>query len=328
MEIRGKFNDKEIIGKRFNKLIVLSCEKQERRWNCVCRCDCGEVFTTQKRYILNGHTKSCGCLRKEQMENRKWHSEIAKKHFIIDMIGKKYGSWTVVSENGRSKSCEVLYLCRCDCGTEKTLLGRLLRTNITKSHCGCKDKPKIKKEKTIKKQIDRREFAKDAYCIIQAEGVSLKEFARDNGYKTSCWLSTLFCEHIEGYREESAKRKEESSFKKYERSLNKWSKKYLTEKDFQEDCCRILKERGVCYKEYEYEMTGFEIDIVDNEHCYELKNRTRLKDIYCALGQLIINSQISGLKPILLIPSDCQLPDKIISVLKYNEIDVLTEREL
>jgi hypothetical protein len=50
---------------------------------------------------------------------------------FIDMTGKKYGKWTVLS-HARDKR----WNCRCDCGTEKEVEGLTLRDGRSKS-CGC-----------------------------------------------------------------------------------------------------------------------------------------------------------------------------------------------
>ena len=60
---------------------------------------------------------------------------MAKRINPNEYIGKKYGRWTVVEHlgviDGRRK-----YLCRCDCGNERTLLLNNLKMGCTKS-CGC-----------------------------------------------------------------------------------------------------------------------------------------------------------------------------------------------
>ncbi len=54
----------------------------------------------------------------------------------IDLIGKQFGRWLVLSEAGKSKLGQIHWLCRCDCGAEKTVQGRSLRYGESKS-CGC-----------------------------------------------------------------------------------------------------------------------------------------------------------------------------------------------
>ena len=56
----------DLTGKKFGRLLVLCREKRTDRgavWKCVC--DCGKEITTREYSLLSGHTKSCGCRRKE-----------------------------------------------------------------------------------------------------------------------------------------------------------------------------------------------------------------------------------------------------------------------
>lgn len=53
----------------------------------------------------------------------------------IDMAGKKFGRWTVVSRNG-NKNGQAAWLCKCVCGNESTIKGEMLRRGKSLS-CGC-----------------------------------------------------------------------------------------------------------------------------------------------------------------------------------------------
>lgn len=57
---------------------------------------------------------------------------------LKDLVGTKYGKLTVVAPAGRSthKRPKPLWLCRCDCGNEKLVLGEGLKSGHNKS-CGC-----------------------------------------------------------------------------------------------------------------------------------------------------------------------------------------------
>lgn len=68
---------------------------------------------------------------------------------LIDLKGKKIGRLTVICRNGSNKKGHPLWLCRCDCGNEKNIIGESLRNNKTKS-CGCLRDEKIKKGLTNK----------------------------------------------------------------------------------------------------------------------------------------------------------------------------------
>ena len=61
------FND--ITGKRFGRLTAIKCTRRGTRaagvtmWLCVC--DCGREKITQAAHLVNGASKSCGCLQRE-----------------------------------------------------------------------------------------------------------------------------------------------------------------------------------------------------------------------------------------------------------------------
>ena len=55
---------------------------------------------------------------------------------VIDLTGQRFNRWTVLKEAGRNKSGGAVWLCRCDCGIERVVDGRSLRSGTSKS-CGC-----------------------------------------------------------------------------------------------------------------------------------------------------------------------------------------------
>ncbi|WZK93742.1 HNH endonuclease [Staphylococcus phage SpP] len=62
-----------------------------------------------------------------------------------DMIGERFGRWTVLCEEGKDHAKKPIYLCLCDCGNKKSLRGESLSSGKTKS-CGC-----LRKEVTGKR---------------------------------------------------------------------------------------------------------------------------------------------------------------------------------
>lgn len=54
----------------------------------------------------------------------------------IDETGNRHGRWTVLSRVGNSKKGVARWLCQCDCGTKRAVLGIHLRNGSSKS-CGC-----------------------------------------------------------------------------------------------------------------------------------------------------------------------------------------------
>ena len=60
----------------------------------------------------------------------------------LDLRGQRFGKLTVLRENGRDKRNNVLWLCRCECGNEVTVLGSNLRSERTTS-CGCYNRERV-----------------------------------------------------------------------------------------------------------------------------------------------------------------------------------------
>lgn len=51
--------------------------------------------------------------------------------------GQKFGKWTVLGEEGKNKNGSMTYRCRCDCGTERTIVRHCLTTGQTKQCKRC-----------------------------------------------------------------------------------------------------------------------------------------------------------------------------------------------
>jgi len=56
-----------------------------------------------------------------------------------DILGQKFGLWTVVARSSKKSREGAYWICRCDCGTEKVVKGGSLVQGETKS-CGCAKK--------------------------------------------------------------------------------------------------------------------------------------------------------------------------------------------
>lgn len=78
----------DLIGKRFGKLVVINrdetTEYKDRvsRWNCLC--DCGKNKIIRARSLLDGGTKSCGCIWKKSK-----YEDISGQYFSHIKIGAK-----------------------------------------------------------------------------------------------------------------------------------------------------------------------------------------------------------------------------------------------
>lgn len=93
-----------------------------------CRCECGTVREIYYRSLLTGVSQSCGCKRKGIGMN--------------DLTGQKLGKLTVIARD-ESRSGGVYWICECECGRRKSILGASLtmKKGPTRS-CGC-DQRKI-----------------------------------------------------------------------------------------------------------------------------------------------------------------------------------------
>ena len=116
----GCGKEKDIIGKRFGKLVVKSTQKNidSNKTTCVCECDCGKVKKILKSNVKYGSTKSCGCIK------------------CPDLKGQKIGYLTVL-EKTDSVGPKQKWLCVCECGTKTRVDTYYLKNDKIRS-CGCK----------------------------------------------------------------------------------------------------------------------------------------------------------------------------------------------
>jgi tRNA(Ile2) C34 agmatinyltransferase TiaS len=134
----NKFVD--MTGRKFGYWTVIERCKNDKNGNSVwlCKCKCGSVKNIMGSYLRTGNSKSCGCYAKELN---------SKGRHFIDLTGEKFGKWTVISRIPYiGKRSSAYWLCKCDCGTTKSVSSQSLRIGDTKS-CGClitdkfKDRP-------------------------------------------------------------------------------------------------------------------------------------------------------------------------------------------
>lgn len=139
---------KDLRGQKFGRLTVLYRTGTDKNNGAIwkCKCDCGNIINTCGSRLKNGTTKSCGCLQKEKV------SAMASTR-KQDLTGQKFGRWTVIKTAGTkhySSGDKQLWLCRCECGTEKIIEHSSLTTGHSTS-CGCyaKEQTILRSRKTI-----------------------------------------------------------------------------------------------------------------------------------------------------------------------------------
>jgi hypothetical protein len=72
----------EYIGKRFNKWVILEYAGMNvyKSRMFICQCDCGNIKTTSIASLLNGKSRSCGCIRIELFKQRATTHGLHKRH--------------------------------------------------------------------------------------------------------------------------------------------------------------------------------------------------------------------------------------------------------
>jgi hypothetical protein len=113
----------DLTGKKFGRLVASEYIKNNNGTKALwkCKCDCGNEIITESSSLRKGITKSCGCIRHEYLDTT--------------IIGKKFGKLTVI-EFSHMNFNDSYWKCKCDCGEEKIVNRKNLRTGYTIS-CGC-----------------------------------------------------------------------------------------------------------------------------------------------------------------------------------------------
>ena len=138
---------KDLTGQKFNRLLVLNFDedftlqkKMEKSkstgsyWKC--QCDCGNLVSVLGTELVNGHTKSCGCLRKESAEeNMRIIQKLGVASRFNDLTGQKFGKLTVLTRV-ENRGQKVAWKCQCDCGRIIETTSYLLTSGQSQS-CGC-----------------------------------------------------------------------------------------------------------------------------------------------------------------------------------------------
>lgn len=117
-----------ILNKTFDRLTVLQYSdiKIGNRPTLICKCSCGkENVLVQRKKLLSGHTKSCGCLQKEIRES---HLDLREK--VFDRLK------VIKATEQRDRHGCIIWECECICG-EKTYVSTTELTSGNTKSCGC-----------------------------------------------------------------------------------------------------------------------------------------------------------------------------------------------
>lgn len=135
-EAVSKANTKDLTGQKFGALTVIKQVENRvlksgvsiTQW--LCKCECGNEKIVRPECLRQGGTRSCGCL-KSRVSSERFSSKLEGQRFGKLLVLERAGSF--IGSDGAKYS---QWLCRCDCGTFKTVRGHdLVRGSVTS--CGC-----------------------------------------------------------------------------------------------------------------------------------------------------------------------------------------------
>lgn len=155
---------RNIVGQRFGRLIVVN-EDLNKPNSWICQCDCGATKSVDRKDLISGNTRSCGCLQDESRRAR-----------LDDLTGQRFGFLTVirrVENNGK----QVRYLCKCDCGNEKIFYSTNLKRGLSTS-CGCFRREKLS-------QLYFRDLTGQVYGRLTVESLNSYD-EKNNNYFWNC----------------------------------------------------------------------------------------------------------------------------------------------
>ena len=125
------------IGDVFNYLTV---EKNDLRnkYNqlyLLCKCCCGKEVKCMPHNLVNGKTKSCGCLKIKQL----------KTNLIKYSVGSKFGKLTIIKDYGiHDKFGKRIFQFQCECGNIKDI-----PIHYGMKSCGCLKRKSTTPEKDL-----------------------------------------------------------------------------------------------------------------------------------------------------------------------------------
>jgi len=120
----------DIIGKKFGKWTALEFVGRDDKSNKIykCKCDCGTEKEQRKHTLVSGESIQCKTCRMNDFNK------------VEELVGKKFGSWSVIGKNKNQQRNEWFYDCVCDCGTKRLIPGHSLKSEWTTQCHICRNK--------------------------------------------------------------------------------------------------------------------------------------------------------------------------------------------
>jgi len=102
----------------------------------------------------------------------------------IDLTGQKFGRFTVISRAKNNKDGRAMWLCKCDCGNERVVMGKSLRNGHTQS-CGC-----LNREINSKRSFIDRTGERFGRLVVLSRA---DDYVAPNGKKHVMWNCLCDC---------------------------------------------------------------------------------------------------------------------------------------
>ena len=165
----------DLTGKVFGKLTVLNKTELKEGGSIVwhCKCSCGKEVNVSSRKLTSGNTKSCGCLRKENVQlnsirviqhslsNKRVNNKSGKTGVCFD---SSTGKWlATIGFNGKD-----YYICRSTDKNKAIEMRKLAEQNV------------------LKPFLDRfinEEYPDNCDELLKKEIQKLKEQIKNNNYQ-------------------------------------------------------------------------------------------------------------------------------------------------
>lgn len=148
---------KNIAGQKFGRLVALERVGKDKHgmslWKCVC--ECGGTATVSINNLTTGHTLSCGCYKTEKNVEH-------GKNTGIDLIGQKFGQLTVIRKTEERICGQIVWECKCDCGTIVKAIGGNLKNGSVKRCNNCR----IDRVRTARKKNDFEVVGNTVYVSL------------------------------------------------------------------------------------------------------------------------------------------------------------------
>ena len=115
-ELASQRRLQDLTGKTFGRLTVIkrsenNCKDGQPKW--ICRCECSNIVEVRGEYLKSGSAKSCGCLRKELLRNRRLKWKFKEEKYLITIFsGMKERCYNKKSDNYSRYGGRGIIICR------------------------------------------------------------------------------------------------------------------------------------------------------------------------------------------------------------------------